>query len=180
MDLLHPKIVHLPIALAVLMPILAGVVWFAWRRGSLPKRAWWLVVGAQIMLAVSGFASMQTGEHDEERVERFVGDAAIDEHEDAAKVFMAGTFAVLLLAGGALLFRREERARAVAAVSVLGTLAVLGLGYRVGQAGGALVYEHGAANAFMPAGAAAEFKANADTQRASDAETEDRDDDDDD
>ena len=180
MDLLHPKIVHLPIALAVLMPILAGAVWLAWKQGSLPKRAWWLVVGAQIVLAVSGFASMQTGEHDEERVEHVVGDAALDKHEDAAKVFMAGTFGVLLLAGGALLVRREERARAVAAASVLGTLAVLALGYRVGQAGGALVYEHGAANAFMPAGSAKDVQTEADTQRASDAETEDRDDDDDD
>ncbi|HMR05065.1 MAG TPA: hypothetical protein PKA88_04795 [Polyangiaceae bacterium] len=149
MDLLHPKIVHLPMALAVLMPLLAVGVWFAWHKQWLPKRTWWLVVAAQILLAASGFASMQTGEHDEERAERVVPERAIEQHEDAAKVFMAGSFVVLLLAGAVLLVRREEAARRVAVASAVGMFGVLALGVRVGQAGGALVYEHGAANAYV-------------------------------
>jgi hypothetical protein len=41
-----------------------------------------------------------------------------------------------------------------AAAATVGTLLVLGLGYRTGQAGGSLVYEHGAAQAYAPSGAA--------------------------
>jgi hypothetical protein len=38
-----------------------------------------------------------------------------------------------------------------AAAATLGTLLVLGLGYRTGQAGGSLVYQHGAAQAYFGA-----------------------------
>jgi uncharacterized membrane protein len=178
MDLLHPKIIHLPMALAVLMPLLAAGVWVAWRRQWLPQRAWWLVVAAQIMLVASGFASMRTGEHDEERAERVVPEAAIELHEEAAKVFMIGSFVVLLLAGGVLLLRRESAARRVALLSTVGMLGVLGLGVRVGQAGGALVYEHGAANAYAP-GAGVSGARAAPSKAVSRAEQDDDDQDDD-
>ena len=168
MDLLHPKIVHLPIALAVLMPIFAAAVWALWRRGKLPKPAWGLVVAAQVMLAASGFAAMQTGEHDEERAERVVAEAAIESHEAAANVFMVGSFAVLLLAAGVLLVRKEQSAKTLALWSTVGMLGVLGLGYRVGQAGGALVYEHGAANAFLQNPSQPAAPAARDAQRESD------------
>jgi len=45
-------------------------------------------------------------------------------------------------------FGRKRSGLPTAAVATLGTLVVLGLGYRTGQAGGSLVYEHGAAQAF--------------------------------
>jgi hypothetical protein len=56
-----------------------------------------------------------------------------------------------MLVGLALSSRRTGPVAAAAAT--LGTLVVLGLGYRTGQAGGDLVYRHGAAQAF--AGSAA-------------------------
>ena len=37
---LHPKIVHLPIALAVLMPLITAGLLIAWWRDMLPRRAW--------------------------------------------------------------------------------------------------------------------------------------------
>ncbi|MEZ4226611.1 MAG: DUF2231 domain-containing protein [Polyangiaceae bacterium] len=176
MDLLHPKIVHFPIALAVLIPVLAAVVWAAWRRELLPRRAWWLVVGAQLFLVASGFIAMRSGESDEERAERVVPESAIEVHEEAAKVFMAGAFVVLLLAGGTLLLKKERAAQTVAAVSALGMLGVLGLGYRVGQAGGALVYEHGAASAVSKAGSAAMPAAEAGEGRGGKHDDDDDDD----
>ena len=39
-DPLHPAVVHLPIALAVLTPLLALLTLLACRRGVLPARAW--------------------------------------------------------------------------------------------------------------------------------------------
>lgn len=145
---LHPQIVHLPIALAVLMPLLSLALLGAWWRGMLPRRAWLLVVALQALLLASGFAASQTGEGDEERVEAVVPEAAIEAHEEAAETFLGGSAAVLLLAVLAGVVRRERPAQALAAATVAGTLVVLGLGYRVGEAGGRLVYEHGAAAAW--------------------------------
>jgi uncharacterized membrane protein len=145
---LHPKLVHLPIALAVLIPLISGGLLLAWWRDWLPRRAWWLAVALQGLLLASGLAARSTGEEDEERVERVVPEAALEEHEEAATGFLIGGGAVLALALGAALLRRESLARGVAAATVVTTLIVLWLGFRVGEAGGRLVYQYGAGGAF--------------------------------
>jgi len=145
---LHPKLVHLPIALAVLMPLIAGGLLVAWWRGALSRRTWLIAITLQAALVGSGFAAMWSGGEEEERVEAVVPEAAIAAHEDAADVFVWGAVGVLGLAIGAMLIRRERGAQVLAAVATVGTLAVLGLGYRVGQAGGRLVYEYGAASVY--------------------------------
>ena len=148
LTLLHPKVVHLPIALAVLMPLVAAGLAVAWHRAWLNRRSWVIAVLFQLALVVSSFAAMQTGEIDEERVERVVPEAAIEAHEEAAEVFTWSAAAVLLLMVLPLVIRNESAARRVAAAAAVSTLVLFGLGYRVGEAGGALVYEHHAAQAF--------------------------------
>lgn len=145
---LHPKLVHLPIALAVLMPLLTSGLLLAWWRGWLPKRTWVLAVAAQALLFASGWLAMSTGETDEERVERFVPEQAIEAHEEAAEAFVWGSGLVLVLALLPLALGRAKPARIAAMATIAGTAAVLFLGFRVGEAGGALVYRHGAAAAF--------------------------------
>lgn len=149
---LHPKLVHLPIALAILMPLLSGGLLLAWLRDLLPRRAWIVAVALQAVLVLASFAAMRTGEQDEETVEAVVAEAAIEAHEEAAEVFTWTAAGVLVLfAAGALL--PVGAARAAAGAATAATLVVLFLGYRVGQAGGSLVYEHGAAAAYAnPAG----------------------------
>lgn len=149
--LFHPKVVHLPIALGMLMPIVAGSLAFAGWRNWLPWRAWLVAVGLQAMLLTSGVIALRSGEAEEERVERFVSERSIEAHEEAAEVFVwasAGVLALMLLAA-ALKARRSGLP--AAAVATLGTLVVLGLGYRTGQAGGSLVYGQGAAQAYTGA-----------------------------
>ena len=147
--LLHPKLVHLPVALAVIMPLLTGGLLLAWWRGWLPKRAWLIGVLFQAALVGSGVAAMQTGEIDEDVVERVVADKYIDAHEDAAEVFVWAAAGVLLLSLGAAVVKPRPLSLGLAGATVAGALIVLGLGFQVGQAGGALVYEHGAPNAFI-------------------------------
>ena len=151
---LHPMVVHLPIALAVLMPVLSGGLLLAWSRGWLPKRAWLLTVAAQALLLGSGLLAMQTGEADEDRVERIVPDRAIEAHEEAAEVFTWAGGGVLVLVLLPFVLGNGRPARAVALAGVAGTAVVLFLGYRVGEAGGELVYRHGAADAFSTTGGA--------------------------
>lgn len=150
--LFHPKLVHVPIALAVLMPLVAGGLLFAWWRNWLPSRSWVIAVALQAVLVGSGILALRTGEAEEDRVERVVAERFIEEHEEAAEAFVwasGGVLAVMLL-GLALSSRRTGSVAAT--VATVGTLAVLGLGYRTGQAGGDLVYRQGAAQVYSSSG----------------------------
>lgn len=151
---LHPFFVHLPIALTALMPLLTLGILVSVARGWLPARNYVLVFAGQLAMVASGFLALRTGEADEERVERLVAHAAIESHEDAAKLFVWAAGLVLAVAIVPLLpivHRHPRRLRWAGATVLVGTIAVLALGWRVGASGGALVYEHGAAAAFAPA-----------------------------
>ncbi len=147
---LHPLVVHLPIALAALMPLVAIGLFVAWWKGALSRRTWVIAVALQAILVVSGFVAMRTGGQEEERVERVVPEAAIEAHEEAAEVMVWAAAAVLLLSAGALV-PNQRAARALAGATIAGTVAVLMLGVRAGEAGGALVYQHNAGAAYAPA-----------------------------
>ena len=146
--LFHPKTVHVPIALAILMPLVSGGLLAAWFTGLLPRRVWAIAALLQALLVGSGFLALRTGEVQEERVERVVAEKLIEAHEEAAEAFVWGAGAILLLHLAGTLIRREGTARAAATAATVGTLVVLFLGYRTGEAGGRLVYQHGAAAAY--------------------------------
>ena len=135
------------------MPLIAGGLALAWWRGWLPWRAWLVAVGLQAVLLASGVVALRTGEAEEDRVERIVSESLIEAHEEAAEVFVWGSGAVLAMMLAAAAFNQKRSGLPIAAVATLGTLVVLGLGYRTGQAGGSLVYEHGAAQAYATSGA---------------------------
>jgi hypothetical protein len=130
------------------MPLVAGGLLLAWWRNWLPHRGWFIAIVLQAVLLGSGILALQSGEAEEDRVERVVAERYIEAHEEAAELFVwasGGVLAMMLLAA-ALGSRREGVPTAAAAT--LGTLLVLWLGYRTGQAGGSLVYQHGAAQAY--------------------------------
>jgi hypothetical protein len=160
----HPKVVHLPMALAVLMPLVSAGLLAAWTTGLLPRRAWVVAVALQAVLVGSGVAGLRSGEAEEERVERVVAETLIEAHEEAAEAFVWAAGAILVLQLAAAFLGGEALARGVAAAAVAGTLVVLFLGYRTGEAGGRLVYEHGAASAYATPGAAAAGTAGATTR----------------
>lgn len=146
--LFHPKMVHAPMALGILMPLIAGGVLLAWWRNWLPRRSWLLATGLQAILLGSGLIALRTGEAEEDRVGRVVAERFIEEHEEAAEVFVWASGGVLAAMSIAATLRSRRTSLATAALAALGTLVVLGLGYRTGQAGGNLVYQHGAAQAY--------------------------------
>lgn len=148
----HPKLVHVPLALAVLMPLVAAVVLAAWWRGWLPARAWALVAMLQAALVVGGVASLRSGEAEEHRVEQVVPGRLIHEHEEAAEVFVGAGGAVFGLMAVALVLSGSGFGLRLALTSVLGTVAVMGLGIRAGQLGGELVYKYGAASVYAGEG----------------------------
>jgi len=149
---IHPRIVHLPVALAALMPLVSAGLLLAWWRAWLPRRAWSVVVALQLALVLGGGAAILSGKHDSRLVETVVDEALVDEHEDAAELLEVVASGVLVVALVAQVLRSEQAARTVAAIAVAGTVGVLGLAVRAGDAGGRLVYLHGAARVWVERG----------------------------
>jgi uncharacterized membrane protein len=141
---LHPKIVHLPIALAVLMPLMSVGLLVAWWREWLPARTWWIAIALQGVLFGASWVAMETGETDEEKVEEVVEESAIHTHEERAEQFFWASGGVLALMVLPMVIPGRSRRRWLAVGAAAGTVVVFWLGARVGEAGGALVYEHGA------------------------------------
>ncbi len=151
---LHPAIVHIPLGLAFVIPLLAvGFAWAVW-HGRVRTRAWVAVVLLQAMLFGAALAATNTGEREEDKVESIVPHSAIELHEQYAEQFVWAAGATLVLAGLVLVVRRPEMVKGLIAVSVLGTLLVGGAAIRVGHAGGRLVYVHNAGAAYAPEGVA--------------------------
>ncbi len=146
---LHPAIVHFPIALVILLPFFAiGALW-AIRRGSPIRRAWAVPVAVAAALTLSAFVALRTGDKEGERVEKVVPERVIQTHEEAAERFLVLSGVLLLVAGAGLAGGTVGKsARLVATVGALGLTFA---GYQVGRAGGELVYQHGAANAYVTA-----------------------------
>jgi hypothetical protein len=125
-------------------------------------------------LVVSSLVAINTGGTEEERVERVVQESAIAVHEEAAEQFAWASGGTLLLAALVLVFRRREVSGPLTAGVVVATLAVAGLGLRVGHAGGQLVYLHGAAAAYTAPGPAADGTAPSKARHDEDGDDDDR------
>lgn len=152
---LHPLVVHFPIVLTFLLPISVLVALWAIGKGTTSRRAWTVPVAFAAALSLSAYVATQTGENEEDRVERVVGERALHGHEEAAERFLVLSGALLLVAAAGFLPRTVgQAARLVTAAGAIGLVAA---GAQVGHSGGTLVYQHGAASAYAsPGGAPAE------------------------
>lgn len=138
---LHPAVVHFPIVLMILLPVVAfGALW-AIRRGSTPFKAWSLPVAVAAALTLSAWAAVETGESQGDKVEDAIGEQAVETHEEAAERFLLFSGAVLVLTGAGLL--RGTIGRTARLVGTVGALGLVGAGYQVGHSGGRLVYGDG-------------------------------------
>lgn len=152
-DPLHPAIVHLPIALALLAPFVALLGAFAIAREWLPARVWIGVVLMQALLAGSAWVAEETGHEQEERVEKIVAKEEIHEHEEAGERLVVLSFISLVVSAVGLL--SGSKGGYGRAASVVMGVVLLGAAAATGHSGGALVYEHGAAQAYVKGSAAA-------------------------
>jgi len=148
-DPIHPAIVHFPIVLTVLLPLLVAGAFLLARKGTPIRTAWLGVTAAAALLAGSSWLAVETGEQQEERVEDITGETAVETHADRAELFLYFAAGTLLLTAAGLARGRVGQAGRVAATAA--ALALLPAGYLVGHSGGELVYKYGAAQAYVSA-----------------------------
>jgi len=144
---LHPAVVHLPLGLAILMPLLALVFTLAWWKGWSSRRGWALVFGLQLLLVGAGLFVKQTGERENRNARRVLVRGTVRPHSKAADLFVLASGATLVIAGLGLVLR-ERQARWAAAAATVATFVVAGIAVRVGHLGGELVYVKGAATVY--------------------------------
>lgn len=150
---LHPAIVHFPIVLAFLLPIFAGAALWRIRRGANVRRAWAVPFVGAVALALSAWIAVETGEDQDERVERVVAEQPLHAHEEMAETLLAASAGLALVALGGLVAGGAGRVARV--VTAAGSLALVVFAARVGHSGGQLVYRYGAASAYASPGGAA-------------------------
>ncbi len=152
---LHPALVHIPVGIAIVLPVAAIFVAVAvWNRRMEPK-AWLLIGFFQGAALIGGWASMQTGEEEAGNVEGVVDESHIEEHEELAKIFMAITAAgtAVSIASLVLQQKNEKASRLLMVAAAALTVASAGAAVATGHKGGELVYRHGAAGAYaLPPG----------------------------
>jgi hypothetical protein len=100
-----------------------------------------------LLLAISAWVAIQTGQAQEGVVETVVSEPLIHGHEEAAEGLLVGaTLAAVVILLGLIPGRLGTGARFL---SIPVAFVVLGLTVQVGRSGGELVYSHGAATAYL-------------------------------
>ncbi|TFG52971.1 MAG: hypothetical protein E4H37_04505 [Gemmatimonadales bacterium] len=152
-DPLHPAVVHFPVVLAALLPLAAVVALILIARGAHARKTWAFVVALSAMLAAASWAAVETGQDEEDTVEKVVAEEPIHEHEEAGeRMLIFSGIGVLLVGLGLANGKVGQAGRWIGTVAAVGLLVA---SYQVGRLGGELVYQHGAAGAYtdtLPAG----------------------------
>ncbi len=143
---LHPVMVHFPIALSVITPIIFFVVLVGITKYNWPFKAWVVPVIFQIVLFLSALGAKELGEDDEDKVKTVVQEVFIHDHEEWGERFVWVQLGILVMTGSGLIFPGRLRIKKVGAiVSGLGIIATV----LVGHSGGQLVYKYNAGQAYL-------------------------------
>ena len=160
---LHPAIVHFPIAFAVILP--ATIAWglFQARRESGFLSSWLPSLAIAILLAATATIAVETGEDQEDRVEPFVVEEILHDHEEAGEMLQRVAITLAIVLGIAVIPALPSQLALVLQISTLvASLALLPLLWRAGHSGGELVYTHGAAQAYVQGASAPPNQAGSD------------------
>ena len=152
-ELLHPAIVHLPLGISIVLPVLALLaVWLHFKRrdeSAVFARFWAALMVCLIAASIGAFVAHETGEAGEHLIGKSLPDGVVEIHEKYSKVFSALLYAATAV--GALGFFLHGRLKGYAILVVTALCsAALFAGILTGNAGGNLVLKHKAANYLNP------------------------------
>jgi uncharacterized membrane protein len=143
----HPIVVHFPLALTFIMPVLIIVFALMIKMNKMQPQTWLIIIGLQLAVVVSGYVALESGEAEEDKVEKVVGKKLIHEHEEAAEIFVGSTVLVLVLSIAVFFIRKDIGFAIKLGIAGLGLVSCY-LAYQTGHLGGEMVYGHGAASAY--------------------------------
>jgi len=146
---LHPAIVHIPVALALLLPLLIPLAAFLWSRNRESRTPFVFVAVLCATMAVSAFMAKQTGEDEEDTVETIVAKSHIHDHEEEADIFFFMAVGMTLLGLGTVAATKSKAAIPLTAALWLLSAVAAYQAYRTGEAGGELVYKYNAGAAYL-------------------------------
>lgn len=144
---LHPLIVHFPIALAFVLPLLIVAFAYMLKMNKMSNSGWLIIIGLQIATTVSGYVALETGETEEHQVKKVLDKKLIHDHEENAEIFVGSTVIALVLSVATFFLRKELQIVAQMVIALVSLMSCY-LAFNTGHSGGSLVYEHGAASAY--------------------------------
>jgi uncharacterized membrane protein len=144
---LHPIVVHFPIALAFLLPLLSILFAFFIKTQKMKGSMWLIIVGLHIFTVGAGYLALETGEREEDRVAKVVDKDLISDHEKYAEIFVGVTVVATVISVVAFFLQTNIQFYAQLA-NVLVLLVAAFFAYETGEHGGDLVYKHGATRAY--------------------------------
>ncbi|MCB0376962.1 MAG: hypothetical protein KDD33_00590 [Bdellovibrionales bacterium] len=142
----HPMVVHLPIALAIIIPILSLFLWGAIKCKKASAKSWGILVVLTALYLVSSLAAVKSGEFDEDLVEDKIGKKLVHEHEERGEKIPWVAGVLLIAYTVTYVTGRSKLSWTHKLCTVLSIAAVYPI-ILAGHSGGQLVYKHGAASA---------------------------------
>lgn len=147
---LHPFLAHIPLTLALFMPIILWVSVYLIAKEKVSTKAWWASVAVQVVIVASAYIALSSGEGEEDIVVQFVPKKIIGQHENMAEVF-SGLSVILLGVMMVINFVQEKVAKYFRIIAAVFSIIPLGVGLYAGRLGGQIAYAHGGAEAYYAA-----------------------------
>jgi len=140
--LLHPFFIHIPLAVALILPFLSGFALFNYRKNPENLKSFWpFVVIPVLFMSVFLMLSLSSGEEAIELLEHVMSEEPLEEHEEIAEIFAMLGYIVSLLAIF-VLFMKEQVRSVLMIIVFVGSIALAGLGLATGKSGGKIVHQH--------------------------------------
>ncbi len=135
---LHPALVHLPLALGVILPIVTGILM---ARGPRVTGLWKAVPGLQLLFVAALYAAMASGEADGELIQAAgFPKEPVEAHERLGQAALVAALVAVLPA--ALAVKTVPRVMLARTALLLVQVCAAVLVLWAGREGGRLVYEH--------------------------------------
>jgi uncharacterized membrane protein len=143
---IHPSVVHFPIVLTMILPVLVLAFAFMIRTNKMSPHGWLIIIGLQLTTVMTGYIALETGETDEKIAEKVVSKKLIHAHEESAKIFVGIAVLALVTSIAVFFIRKDLQFKVYLVIMLINLIAGVQV-WRVGLSGGELVYLHGAGSA---------------------------------
>ncbi len=143
----HPMIVHFPIALSVILPLLTLIFAFLIKTRKMNTGVWAIIIGLHLFTVATGYIALESGETEEETVQRVVAKEEIAKHEKYAEIFVGITVVATVFSIVAF-FVTANIQFYVQLANVIILLVGAFYAFETGEHGGDLVYRYGAPRAY--------------------------------